>query len=132
MATTAAKKPKQTVGSLIDKLHGIREKKRALAVEEKKLSEEYSAAEQDLIQLMDAEGVTKSTGKSASASLSESQQFNVADWEQFMPYVAKMKRWDLVQKRVSAPSVRELVGMKGVVPPGLEQYTKREIGLRNL
>ena len=132
MATKAtATKAKVTVGSLIDSLQKVRAEKRELAVKEKALNSEYEALQVQLIELMDKEGVTKSTGKLASASLSENTQFTVEDWDGFMAYAAKLKRFDLVQRRVSAPAIRELWEMKGAVP-GLTPFVKREVSLRDL
>lgn len=132
MATvTALRKPKITVGALIDSLSDIRTEKRDLAAKEKEINARYEAAQLQLLELMDAEGVTKSTGRNATASISESRQFNIEDFDAFMPYMAKTKQFHLVQRRLSAPAVRELWDKKGPVP-GLTQYTKREIGLRDL
>jgi hypothetical protein len=122
---------KVTVGSLIDTLHNIRNEKRDLAVKEKEINGRYEAAQLQLMELMDKEGVSKSTGKTATASVNETTQFNIEDWESFMAFVAKTKQFHLIQRRTAAPAVRELWGMKGVVP-GLTQFTKREISLRDL
>ncbi len=136
MATvTALRKPKVTVGSLIDSLSDIRQEKRDLAVKEKEINARYEAVEKQLLELMDAEGLSKSTGRNATASVSETIQFNTsgegADWNLFCAYMSKTKQFHLIQRRVSAPALRELWGKKGPVP-GLTQYTKREIGLRDL
>jgi len=132
MATvTAMRKPKVTVGSLIDKMQEIRAKKRALAVTEKELTGEYEALQTQLIELMDAEGVSKSTGKVASASINESTSFNTQDWDAFTAYVSKTKQFHLLQRRVSDPAMRELLEKKGAIP-GMEPYTKRVINLRDL
>jgi len=120
-----------TVGSLIDTLHKIRSEKRELAAKEKEINARYEEAQLHLLQLMDAEGVTKSTGKTATASVSESVNFNIEDWDAFTAYLAKTKQFHLIQRRTSAPAVRELWAMKGAVP-GLTQFTKREISLRDL
>ena len=135
MATvTALRKPKTTVGSLIDTLQNIRAQKRDLAVREKELTAEYEAVEAQLLALMDSEGVTKSTGKTATASVTMSQNFGFikdGGFEAFFAYASKIKRPDLVQRRISVPAVRELWGMKGTVP-GLTPYEEKKIGLRDL
>ena len=128
---TPLRKPKVTVGSLIDQMQVVRAKKRALAVTEKELTSEYEALQTQLIEMMDAEGVTKSTGRAASASLNESMSFNTGDWDAFTAYVAKTKQFHLIQRRVSDPAMRELFEKKGAIP-GMEPYTKRVINLRDL
>ena len=131
MATaTALRKPgKITIGDLIDKMNGLREERRAIAKQDDDLKKQYEEAEQQLIELMDAEGCTKSTGRTASAGISQNIVFNTVDWETFMAYLIKTKQGHLVQRRVSAPAVLELFTAKGVVP-GLEPFTKRSINLR--
>lgn len=131
MAAAPLKKPKLTIGGLIDQMSALREERRRLDAQSAELQKASDVLETQLIELMDAEGTTKSTGHVASASIDETVEFNTQDWDSFMAYVAKTKQFHLVQRRVSAPSVRELFESKGKVP-GLEPYTKRKISLRNL
>lgn len=131
MAAAPLKKPKLTIGGLIDQMSALREERRRLDAQSAELQKASDVLETQLIELMDAEGTTKSTGHVASASIDETVEFKSRDWDSFMAYVAKTKQFHLVQHRVSAPSVRELFESKGKVP-GLEPYTKRKISLRNL
>ena len=133
MATvTTLRKPKKvTVGGLIDQLSTLREQRRVIAKQDEALKKNYDELEVQLIELMDAEGCTKSTGRLASAGVSTSIVFNTVDWDAFMAYLIKTKQGHLVQRRVSAPAVLELFTSKGVVP-GLEPFNKRSINLRNL
>mgnify|MGYP003519491479 CR=1 FL=1 len=131
MAAASLKKPKLTIGGLIDQMSALREERRKLDAQSTEVQKVCDALEIQLIELMDAEGATKSTGHVASASIAETVEFNTQDWDSFMAYVAKTKQFHLVQRRVSAPSVRELFESKGKVP-GLEPYTKRKISLRNI
>lgn len=136
MATTTAlrKQAKPTVGFLIDSLQNIRAQKRDLAEREKALNAEYDAIELQLINMMDAEGLAKSTGKTATASLTTTRNFSFikeGGFEAFFAYAAKLKRPDLIQRRISVPAVRELWAMKGTVP-GLTPYDEKKIGLRDL
>lgn len=135
MATTAKKltlveKPK-TIGALIDEMQDIRAKRRDIAAQDSLLSADYSKLEEQLIALMDTEGVTKSSGKLASAGISESVKFNIEDWDAFTAYMKKTNQFHLIQRRVSDPSVRELVEAKKTVP-GLTPFVKRTISLRDL
>lgn len=125
---------KVTVGSLIDAMHNIRNQKRELAAKEKVLNAEYEALELKLLETMDQEGLTKSTGRFSTASVNVVKQFNFiteGGFEAFFAYAAKIKRPDLVQRRLSAPAVRELWQLKGTVP-GLTPYDKRVIGLTDI
>lgn len=131
MAVASLKKPRITIGGLIDQMSVLREERRKIAAQDKDLSSQYDALKTQLIDLMDAEGTVKSTGHSASASINETIEFNIQDWDSFMAYLAKQKLYHLVQRRLSGPSVRELFESKGKVP-GLEPWTKRDVSLRNL
>ena len=131
MAVVPMRKTKVTIGGLIDQLNVTREKRRELAKQDDALKKEYDAAEQQLIELMDAEGCAKSTGKTASAGISETIVFNTVDWDAFMAYLVKSKQVHLVQRRVSTPAVLEVFQAKGSVP-GLEPFNKRSISLRAL
>lgn len=135
MATvTALRKPKVekiTVGSLIDNMSTLREERRAIAARDKELGAQIDEMQNKLLELMDAEGCSKATGRMASASISTTTAFDTVDWEVFMAYLIKSKQGHLVQRRVSAPAVAELFASKGVVP-GLQPFTKRTINLRNL
>ena len=131
MGAVLKMKERLTVGSLIDAMSTVRDARRELASKDKELSAEYEGLEKTLLELLDTEGLSKSTGKKATASISESTQFNITDWDQFTEFMRKKKWFHLVQRRISAPGVREIFEKLGAVP-GLEPFTRREINLRNL
>lgn len=120
------------VGTLIDKLEAIRAKRRELAEKDKLLAKEYSEVEATLMQRLDAEGVTKSTGKKATASITEVVVADV-DWELAWPLIAKNPQ--LVQHRCSDPAFRELLEQKGekyMAKYGMIPFVKRNLNLRSL
>ena len=133
-SVTALRKPRITIGSLIDEMHDVREKRRVIAADDKKLVAEFEELEKQLIIQLDSEDTDKGSGRKASASIGTEEAFSFEEntgWDSFMAFVAKHKYFHLVQRRISAPSVRELFASKGKVP-GLVPYTKRSINLRNL
>lgn len=121
----------KTVGTLIDEMSNIREKRRSISEQDKELEKLYKTLEEELIAAMDAQGTSKSTGKLASAGISETVVANKLDWLAFMAWMARTKNFQLVQQRVSDPAYREL-RTQGKVIPGLEDFTKRSINLRNI
>lgn len=132
MTVTAMRKPKaETVGSLIDAMYDVREEIRAKEAETKLLGAQKDELELRLLSLMDAEGVTKSTGRHASAGVTEAVRPNVTDWDSFYAYIHKNKYWHLLERRPSVTGCRELFETKGLVP-GVEPFIKRTINLRNL
>jgi hypothetical protein len=122
-----------TVGSLIDKLDVIRARKRILQEEIDALTKEYGEIEVVLMARLDAEGVSKSTGKRATASISESVVGNVIDWELAWKLISKNPQ--LMQRRISDPAFRELCEQKGekfMAKYGFEPFVKRRLNLRSL
>lgn len=127
----AAPAPTMTLGQATDKMWALREEKRKLAVEEKRINEELAALETTIFGLLDAQDTRKAEGKKASVSIGESVVGNVEDWDAFWPYIVKNKYFHLVQKRVSDPGLREL-WEKGKVIPGVQPFTKRTLSVRSL
>lgn len=129
-----AGKKAPTLGSVVDSMVALREERRAIAARDKELEEQYKEAQQQLIEMLDAQGLEKCTGNSATASISETEVFNFDGddgFEKFMTHIARVKRWDLVQRRPSNASCREYYAQKGAIP-GLVPFTERKINLRNL
>lgn len=130
---TPIRKPsaKATVGSVTDAMCDLREQRRVLADQDKALKAQYDELEVQLLSLLDSQDTRRCEGHKASASITESVQANVTDWETFWKYVFKNKYSHLLQKRVSVEACRELFETKGSIP-GVEPFTKRTINLRNL
>lgn len=123
--------PTMTLGAATDKMWALREEKRLLAVEEKRINTELAALETTIFGLMDAQDTRKAEGKKAGISIGEAVVGNVEDWDAFWPYIVKNKYFHLVQKRVSDPGLREL-WEKGKVVPGVQPFTKRTLSVRSL
>lgn len=126
----AGKRP-APMGSLIDGIWALRERKRDLEAQTKKIEEEIAAKEEELIARMDQEGVDKSTGKQASVSVSATQQFNIVDFDALAAYVKKTGYFHLFHRRITTDAARELFERHGKVP-GLEPFTKRKLNVRTL
>ena len=130
---TAAKKAAKgaTVGSMIDEMWLLREQKRALESEVKVIEKNIAALQEQLLGKMDAEGIKASTGRAASASVTEVITANVEDWDAFWAYIAKNKYFHLVQRRASDPGAREL-WEQGKKIPGVVPFKKTNLNLRSL
>lgn len=119
----------KTVGAKVDRMVELRENKRVAQEAVDKLDAEMKALETALIDQMDQEGTTKITGKNATASISESTVFNLDNDDEFFKFVHKNKYYHLLQRRLSAPAVREIFESKGAVP-GCTPFTQRKLNLR--
>ena len=123
--------PVLTLGATIDKMWQLREDKRAAAKVVDGIELEIKELETTMFGLLDAQETTKSQGKKASVSITETVVGNVEDWEAFWPYIAKNKFFHLVQKRVSDPGLRELWALNKKTP-GVQPFTKRTLNVRSL
>ncbi len=121
----------KTVGALIDQMSRLREERRVIAEQDKVLKAAYDATEMQLIEALDKQDTRKGEGKLASASIGEVVVAQKLDWNETMKWIARTKNFQLVQQRISDPAYRELRAL-GKVIPGLEDFTKRSINLRNL
>ena len=131
VATATKPPPTLTLGATIDAMWALREEKRAAVAATKVIELKIENLESTMFDLMDAQETTKSQGKKASASITETVVGNVEDWEALWPYISKNKYWHLVQKRVSDPGLRELWALNKKTP-GVVPFTKRTLNVRSL
>lgn len=115
-----------TLGSQIDAICALQEKKKKLDAEVKKLETEIAAKTEQLLADMDTAGTTLSAGKKGKATVTESKVFNIKDYDAFCAYMSKKKAFFLLQRRVAVTAMRELYE-SGTQVPGIEPYTKREL-----
>lgn len=149
--TAVASPPKTStkpasVGSLIDRMWELREKKRAAEAEIKTITEQMDALEESLTERMNSEGMAKATGRAASVSFTTTI---IADpqgeegWAELYKFIAKKKLWHLLQRRISDPAYREvLASLNGggkleelVIKhqvPGTLPFSKKRLNLRAL
>ena len=120
-----------TVGAKIDALHALREEKRQLEELLKAKAREIDLAENDLIEQMDQQNITKSTGSKATVSISTSVKPSVEDWDAFYAYIHKNKYYHLLERRPSVTGCRELFDTKGKIP-GVVPFTQRKLNIRSV
>jgi hypothetical protein len=120
-----------TTGALSDKFYELREQKRAHEEAIKQIGNQMSLIETQLMEQMDAEGITKATGRKATVSISETIKPNVTDWDQFYEYIRKNKYFHLLERRPSVSGCNELFETKGKIP-GVVPFTKRGVNMRAL
>lgn len=120
-----------TLGGRIDSLNELREAKRKLEAEIKTIDETYGKLEEELLEMLEKQGMDKATGKAATVSISRSTSASIEDDTAFFAYVKKTGHFHLLQRRLSDPAVRELLESKGSIP-GLKPFTKKRLNLRAL
>ena len=132
MAVAKAVKTKLVpVGTLIDTMWGLREKKREQEALVKLTSAEIELIEEQIMAGLDASGQVAGTGKLASASVTEAVKPNVKNWDLFYAFIHKHKYYHLLERRPSVTGCRELFETKGMVP-GVEPSVKRTLNLRTV
>lgn len=127
--------PKTPLGTLIDKLEAVREKRRKLAEQDAKLKAEYDELDEEIKMRLAAEGMDKATGKKATVSISDVVVANVKDWDAFHAFIKKTGYFHLLQRRVSDPAFRELLEQKGekaMAKFGVEPFVKKNLNLRSV
>ena len=118
-------------GSMIDEMFNLREERKKLEVEIKKINEKMTLTEAELIQKLDAEETSMGRGKSASASITKSEVPMVEDWDTFGQYLINNEMLYLLQRRVAVRAFRELKEA-GETIPGTTTFPKRTISLRKI
>lgn len=132
MPTTAKNTKAPTTllkGTTVDKLVGLRNKKRDLEASVKSLEGQIEELQSQLLEEMESAGVDKFSGKLGTVSISTNVVANVEDWDALYPYIAKNKLWHLLQRRVSDPAYRELLDA-GKKIPGVQPFSKKRLNLR--
>ena len=120
-----------TVGAKIDALHALREEKRQLEELLKAKAQEIDLMENELIELMDQQNISKSTGTKATVSITTSTKPSVEDWDAFYAYIHKNKYYHLLERRPSVTGCRELFDTKGKIP-GVVPFTQRKLNIRSV
>ena len=120
-----------TIGAKIDQLHSLREQKRQLEEQVKQLQAQMAELENDLIEDMDKQGVSKSTGALATVSISSNVRPSVDDWDVFYAYIHRHKYYHLLERRPSVSGCNELLETKGKIP-GVVPFTQRKLNLRSV
>jgi hypothetical protein len=115
----------------IDKVFMMRERKRGLEAQLKKVKVQIEAASADLLVQLDKVGTTIGRGSFASASVTETTVPTIEDWGLVEQYVLDNDAVYLLHRRVSSGPWKELQDA-GTDVPGIRPFTKRAISLRKL
>jgi len=113
----------ESIGSMIDNLDKIRDKKRGLDEQVKDLEAQYRELTEKILDRMASENMPKASGRRATVSRSETIVGQLEDWEALTKYISRTKNFQLFERRISAAAFRELFEKKGEVP-GVKPFTK--------
>ena len=114
---------------LIDKRLAIRQALADLAEQEKHLKEQQEEVDYQLMQKLEADGLSKFSNDQATISISEQIVPQVEDWDALQAHILKTGEFELVQRRAAVKAYREL-REAGVQVPGVVDFTKRGLNVR--
>ena len=114
------------LGKQVDHFFLLRERKRQLERQLEELEAEIRFKEMELMASMDAQGISKVTGMSATVSVSESVKPSVEDWPEFEEYIHANRYFHLLERRPSVLGCRELFEKNGRIP-GVVPYIQRKL-----
>ena len=117
------------IGSKIDKLFQIREKKQQLQDQIKELNAEFETIEKDLVSTLEAQGLDKARGNLATASIAPMIVPTVKDKEEMAKWAYENDRFDILQARISRGPAVELYTEENFIVPGTDVFTKTKLSI---
>jgi hypothetical protein len=106
MAKTDFKLPKQ-LAEVADLLYETRQERLALQKQVEELQARETLMKDHLIAKLDKNDATGIAGHTACVRIVTKVEPQVEDWDKLYKYISRTKSWDLMQRRISAPAVRE-------------------------
>lgn len=122
----------ETLGELIDLLDRVRDVKREIQKKLDHASAKENEIKARLLEVATSQRVVKSTGTTASMSISRSIVPVAGDWDLTNKWILRHKELALFQKRLSPVRYRELLEDHPRGIPGLESREDVRINLRKL
>jgi len=117
------------LGKAIDKLHDLREKKRALELEVAEIRKVMEEEELNIFALLEEQDIPGARGHTATVSITESIVPVIENDDIFFGHVLTTGDIHLLERRPSVRAYRELTEA-GEVVPGLRSFTRRTLSLR--
>ena len=118
------------LGTLIDKLSDLRERKRGLDEDRKEINKEYETVEHEIMDFMEINKLEKASGENATASYKIETYPQVDDKEKLTLWVVKENRYEFLQSRVNMGPVKEMLDADNLLPDGVTVFTKPKLSLR--
>ena len=115
----------------IDQLFVLREERRKLEEQIKKINNEFKELHDELLKACDNAGTTTARGSLASVSVTETLVPKIEDWGLAAEWIIANDALYLCHRRISSGPWKELRD-SGKNVPGITPYTKRAISLRKL
>ena len=112
------------LGLIIDALYALRQKRLELQREVDKLKGEEVSMRETILLMLDQAGLGKASGALATCGITTKIEPVVEDWDEVHNFIRTHNRFDLLQKRLSAPAWRDLRENGELVPGTVEQVVQ--------
>lgn len=106
----------KAIGACADMLLQLKADKASAQKKVDDIAEQITALQNHLIANLPKSEATGAVGKIAKALIKVVQEPVVENWELFYAHIAKTKSWDLMQRRLSPPAVKERWEARKQVP----------------
>ncbi len=118
------------MNDLLDKLYEVRTELKELTLKESELKKVKNELEAMIIANLEKQGVDQIGNDKATVSIKKEIVPTVNNWDEFQAYIVQTGRFELMQKRASATSYRELQQM-GENVPGVEPTELTKVNFRS-
>lgn len=119
----------KTLGGCADKLFRTRAKRLDVQKQVDKLRAEEAELKEHLINNLPKDRATGVQGKLCQVSIVTKQRPKVEDWDRLYKYIKRTGNFDLLQRRLSDPAIRER-WEDGKEVPGVDTFTVVDVSIR--
>ena len=116
------------LGETIDLLYETRQQRLELEKSAQELKSKETQLREELLDMLSSIGLEKASGKQATVGIRRNEVPLVVEWEDIHQFIKTSDRFDLLQKRLSAPAWRELY-QGGILVPGTVMGIDTELSL---
>lgn len=117
----AAKGKQASLGQEVDKLDKLRRTRQEKNKELEAAKKAEKEQEEYVMEMLKSQRLDKASGKDITAAITKSEVTRVQDWQKVEQFAKRNNALYIFQRRLSEPSVRELVqNRKGKPLPGTE------------
>jgi hypothetical protein len=116
------------LGETIDLLYKTRQERLALDKQVQEFKTVETKLREELLDMLSNIGLEKASGKEATVGIRRNEVPLIIEWGDIHQYIKESDRFDLLQKRLSAPAWRELY-QSGILVPGTVMGIDTELSL---
>lgn len=116
------------LGALIDQLYATRQQRLELTRQVDDFKTKEVMLRGDILKILEETGLAKASGQTATCGVTTKVEPQVTDWDQVHAWIRINNRFDLLQKRISAPAWRDLQADNTLVP-GTEPVVVTDLSL---